>query len=336
MYTGDQHLLQRRYQDLKDKFKFGSQHEDYFDSQLGLVTGMGLVDWPIKERDGYVEGKYNTPFNAVYAGSCGLMSKMAKVMGQKADTEFYANRYQTIKSSLKRRLYDEESGRYFDSLDANGNVNRHCSHHSSAYALAYGMFDNQKMADRISDFVFNDGKFIGSIYFIYFMLKGLINTNHADKAVELLTNPDSTPDAKTFAAIMDALHATITPEAWSNAYKPNLTMSHPWGAAPGLTLIQGLMGIVPVKPGFDQFQINIRAGQLKHLQAKTPSTKGIISVKYDADENGAISLQCHVPMGASAIVKLPNNISQTTVNDQSQAVENHAITLTSGDWTLRY
>lgn len=336
LYTGDQRLLRRRYQDLKGKFYFGSQQDDYFDSQLGLVTGMGLVDWPIKERDGYIEGKYNTPFNAVYAGACGLMSKMAKVMGQAGDAEFFANRYQTIKSALKTCLYDEESGRYFDSLDENGNVNRHCSHHASAYALAYGMFDNQDMADRISDFVFNNGKFIGSIYFIYFMLKGLINTNHADKAVELLTNQDSTPNANTFAAIMDSLHATITPEAWSNAYKPNLTMSHPWGAAPGLTLIQGLMGIVPTKPGFEEFQINVRAGQLKHLQAKTPSAKGMISVKYDVNEDGTVDLQCHVPMGANAVVKLPSDIDKAMVNDQSQVVKEHAVMLNSGDWTLHY
>lgn len=95
------------------------------------------------------------------------------------------------------------------------------------------------------------------------------------------------------------------------------------------------MGITPTEPGFDKFQINVRPGQLKHLRTKTPSVKGTISVDYD-NENDATSLQCHVPMGSKADVKLPQNVAKVTVNNKTQEITNHTISLTNGDWTLRY
>lgn len=125
-----------------------------------------------------------------------------------------------LKKSLISHLYDSTTGRFYDSLNADLSVNQHTAHHSTAYALCYGIYDSQQMADKISRFVANDGKFVGSIYFIYFMLKGLIDSGHADDAVELLTNPDDRKDQKTFAAILNTLKATIAPEAWSNHYKP--------------------------------------------------------------------------------------------------------------------
>lgn len=280
MYTGDLSLLRDRYDVLKKKFLRGENETDNYNEKVGLVSGTGLIDWPIRERDGFIESTYNTPFNAIYVGVYRIMTKIAALFDKKEDVDFYRNRSNTIFNTLLTRLYDDETGRFYDSMNSDGTVNKHSAHHSSAYALCYQVYTDQKMADRLSEFVANDGEFIGSIYFIYFILKGLINGGHAEKALQLLTNPDDTKDKKTFAAILNTLKATIAPEAWSNYYKPNLTLSHPWGAAPGLTIIQGILGVQPTKPGFEEYEINLRTGDLKDIQAKVPSIKGAIIINY--------------------------------------------------------
>ncbi len=360
LYTGNDDELRERYVDLKyklnrgkgaDSFDGASQNFkgalkngrgiDNFDQQVGLVTSNGLVDWPIPERDGFIEGEYNTPFNAVFYGTYRIMSRIAQVTGHPEDASFYANRANIIRHQLIARLYDPETGRFYDSLNKDLSVNRHTAHHSSAYALCYGVYDSQKMADQLADFVANDGHFIGSVYFIYFMLKGLIDSGHADAAVTLLTNPDDQKDAKTFAAILNQLHATIAPEAWSNAYKPNLTFSHPWGATPGLTIIQGIMGINPLKPGFDEFEVRVRPGALTQLRAQTPSAKGLIKVDYERSGQQA-TLTVGVPMNSQATINLSEQSRLKQIRNGGGKLldlttdESNNVFLPSGTYQLTY
>ncbi|TLF41741.1 alpha-L-rhamnosidase [Lacticaseibacillus zeae] len=361
LYTGDDTLLKTRYTALQYKLNRGKSAEsfdgasqsfkgslknskgvDNFDEKVGLVTNDGLVDWPISERDGFVEGTYNTPFNAIFYGAYSTMAKIAKVLHHDDDAAHYQDRAATIKKNLIDKLYDDETGRFFDSLNADQTINRHTSHHASAYALCYGVYTDQAMADRLSQFVANNGQFVGSIYFIYFMLKGLFESGHAADAITLLTDPNDQKDHKSFAAILDSLKATIAPEAWSNHYKPNLTLSHPWGATPGLTIVQGIAGIMPIEPGFSTFRIKVRAGNLTHLNLTTPSVKGLITVHYQQDA-GNQTLEVAIPMNAKAQVELPAQAHQVAVQDQfgkdwTTAVQHDDQTLTipAGSYRITY
>ncbi|GHP14068.1 hypothetical protein YK48G_14930 [Lentilactobacillus fungorum] len=360
LYTGNDEFLKKRYTDLTYKLNRGKSDEsfdgasqdfkgslrntkgvDNFDEQVGLVTNDGLIDWPIPERDGFVEGQYNTPFNAIFYGAYLTMSKIADVCGHPSDADHYRRRAARIKKELIARLYNPATGRFYDSLNADLSVNQHTSHHATAYALCYGVYTNQQMADHMSQFVANDGRFVGSIYFIYFMLKGLINSGHADEAVKLLINPDDRQDQKTFAAILNTLKATIAPEAWSNHYKPNMTMSHPWGATPGLTIVQGIMGINPTQPGFASFTVKIRPGKLRHLKVETPSARGIIKASFDvAGEQRVVKV--NVPMNTRATVILPADSQLLSVRNrdgtdlEGMPPDHHQLGLGSGNYQILY
>ncbi|EHO51237.1 family 78 glycoside hydrolase catalytic domain [Lentilactobacillus kisonensis] len=360
LYTGNDAFLNQRYKDLTYKLNRGKNEQsfdgasqdfmgslrntkgvDNFDERVGLVTNDGLIDWPIPERDGFVEGKYNTPFNAIFYGAYLTMSKIAKTTGHQADAKHYRGRADRIKKALISHLYDSTTGRFYDSLNADLSVNQHTAHHSTAYALCYGIYDSQQMADKISRFVANDGKFVGSIYFIYFMLKGLIDSGHADDAVELLTNPDDRKDQKTFAAILNTLKATIAPEAWSNHYKPNMTLSHPWGATPGLTIVQGIMGINPTKPGFEAFKVKIRPGKLRQVNVQTPSARGIIKAALDVN-GGQQLLDITVPMNSKTTIVLPAGAQLGSVKDsggvdlEGMHTDNDQLILGSGNYHVSY
>lgn len=339
LYTGDETLLERRYVTLKDKFNRGKNGQDNFNEKVGLVTGNGLVDWPIRERDGFIEGKYNTPFNAIYCGIYRIMSQIAAVTQHRADQIFYEHRAETIKQQMIIYLYNAKTGSYYDSLNGDLSVNQHMSHHSSAYALCYGAYNGQVMADKLSHFVANNGKFIGSVYFIYFMLKGLINVGHSEEALELLTNVDDQKNHKTFAAILKHLGATISPEAWSNYYKPNLTLSHPWGATPGLTIVQGIMGIIPLEPGFNLFRLRIQPGNLTRLRVTTPSAKGIIQAEY-ISEDSYKKIKINVPMNSRVQIKLQKQSQLVEIREHEKKIsislKNGQLTLSSGHYDLIY
>ncbi|GAF39904.1 hypothetical protein JCM14202_1783 [Agrilactobacillus composti DSM 18527 = JCM 14202] len=348
LYTGDATLLAARYDVIKEKLKRGAtktdnanaswrpaKQADNYDEDLHLVTNNGLIDWPIRERDGYVEGTYNTPFNAIYVGIYQIMAQIAAVVGQKADQAIYAKRSADLKAAMIARLYDQKAGKFYDSLQADLTPNTHFSHHASAYALCYGVYDSKAMADQLAEFVANNGEFIGSIYFIYFMLRGLLNSGHAQAASRLLLNDDDQKDAKTFAAILNQLKATIAPEAWSNYYKPNLTLSHPWGATPGLTIVQGIAGIMPLEPAFKRFSVRVQAGKVKRFTLQTPCCKGLIKLNYQRLDTMA-TLTLTAPANTTAVITLPDTAQAVTVDDQTQTPIKNTLTVTSGQHIIRY
>lgn len=304
LYTGDSALLAKRYPVLQAKLHRGPDNSDNYDPALHLVRGTGLIDWPERERDGYVVGTYNTAFNAIYVGAYRTMAKIAALLGHREDAAMYENRALLVKKALLTRLWDPAAGAFYDSLQADGTVNAHHAKHATAYALAYDVTSGPAMTKQMARIVYNAGHFFGSIYFIYFILRGLIDHGYGALAEQLLNNPDDQAGAKTFAAILHRLQATITPEAWSNTHKPNLTMSHPWGAAPVLTIVQGLAGIRPLQAGGYRVGVHVQVTPGTRFALTTPTSQGLITLNYHEEGRTAI-VDLTVPMNAEAVVTTP-------------------------------
>lgn len=302
LYTGNPDSLIRNYEVLKRKMTAG-----IYDESMGLVQinpgldkrgNNGLIDWPVNERDNYVPGIYPTPLNAEFAGACFCMSQIATVVGNIDDKVVYEKHYNCIKKSMVHYLYNDKDGKFYDSMNSNTEINKHSSLHATAYALAYGIYDEKEypdMLDKMTEFVCNNGIFKGSIYMTYFILRGLYKGNNGNAAAKLLLNQDNNNN-KSFKAVLDGLNATIAPEAWNNDYKSNMTMSHPWGASSGCSLVQGMFGILPIKPGFKEFEIKIQPGDIRNVQMKVPTIKGAIFLSY-----------INSSIGNDVKVKIPSN-----------------------------
>ena len=316
MYTGNKDSISEYYTGLKKKL---TEEVEYEDSATGLIQANGsqagntsLIDWPTSERDGYQGSYYDVVFNAEYVGIYLKMADISTALGKTDDAKYYTEKSEKLKESLLKYAYDKENGCFYDSLAKDYAATKHSSTHATAYALTYGVFDSQEMADQMCDFVYEKCKdeFKGSVYVTYFILKGLYNGNHGDYAEKLMTNQKVGTDVKTFASLLDDLNCTITPEAWGHKWKGNMTMSHPWGAAPGCSIVQGTFGIMPIDAGFDEFTIKFQPGEVASAEVTTPSVKGEIQASYangtaDDIENLKMTASVTIPVNTKAKVSLP-------------------------------
>lgn len=316
IYTGNTDSIRENYAALKKKLTTKVASED---AATGLIRVNGsqagetaLIDWPTSERDGYQGSHYDVVINAEYVGIYRYMAIISEALGQSVDAASYKAKADKLQSSLITYAYDNTNGCFYDSLDQSYNATRHSSTHATAYALTYGVFDSQDMADDMCTFVYNNCKdaFKGSVYVTYFILKGLYTGNHGEMAQKLMTNPKVGTDVKTFASLLDNLNCTITPEAWGHAHKGNMTLSHPWGASPGCSIVQGLFGILPTKAGFEEFSVKLQPGGIASASVKAPTVKGAVLVSY---ENGSeedlaanrLTASVTVPTNTRAVVSLP-------------------------------
>ena len=323
LYTGDTRSVTTYYEALKKKLTVKVAKRD---EATGLIQGVksnagtgAIIDWPMNERDGYKGSTYDVIFNAEYVGIYGYMAKIAQALGKGED----AANYQKLSDQLKKTLitygYNQSAGCFYDSLSADLQPTDHSSVHATAYALAYGVFDSKEMADQMCNYVYNRCKeeFVGSVYASYFILKGLYNGNHGEMAQALITNPEVGEDVKTFASLLDDLYCTITPEAWGHKYKGNMTLSHPWGASPGCSIVQGMFGITPTTPGFYTFDIKLQPGQINGASVTTPTVQGTVSASYQKTDGG-YTTTVTIPANTTATLWLPAAKQGTlTVNGES-------------------
>lgn len=310
LYTGDTRSIETYYEALKKKLTVKVEKQDAAtglveakDSQAGKTS---IIDWPLSERDGYKGSTYDVVLNAEYAGIYGYMATIARTLGLEDDAVYYEGLSDKLKQTLITYAYNKEDGCFYDSLSADLKPTQHSSMHATAYALAYGVFDSDEMADKMCEYVYNRCKneFVGSVYMSYFILKGLYNGNHGEMAEALLTIPTVGENVKTFASLLDDLNCTITPEAWGHKHKGNMTLSHPWGASPGCSIVQGMFGIYPTTPGFYTFDIKLQPGEIKAASVTAPCVQGSISASYAKTEKG-LSATVTVPANTTATLWLP-------------------------------
>mgnify|MGYP002987395254 CR=1 FL=1 len=319
MYTGDKRTLASSYEALKSKTL-----ENYYDSSEGLmkdvvngsVAGQQVMtDWPAVDRDGYNTSSayYNTVFNAVCSGAYADMAKIAEELGYEGDRAYYQNLSDTIKQNMIAKLYNAETGKFWDGLTVTGEVVEHSAQHATAYALAYGIYTDQTMADQMCNAIENDGELKVSLYSSYFLLQGLYNSNHGNLARKIMSNPDAELGVNSWSYMMYGQGATITTEFWNNIKKTNMSTAHAWGTAPGSMLIRGMFGIQPLTPGFDTFQIKIQPGGLQQASVKVPTMKGEIKASYALDGTGAMTGEVTIPANSKAVFTVPCTNGQASL-----------------------
>ena len=343
LYSGDIAFLRDHYDQLKNAL-----YDSSYNSNLGLVHNPGkvvMVDWPYSQRDSYEVSNtaYNTAFNAVCSAAYRDMGNIAAALGYGDDASFLKERSDVIKQNMISRLYDQNTGRFYDGLTEAGAVVNHCAQHATAFSLACGIYADQAMADRMSATIVADGTIRMSVYGSYFLLDGLYQSGSGTLARQFMSNPDTQYSSNSWAYMLKKLGATMSTEAWSPEAKGNMTFSHAWGSSPASQIVRGMFGIKPTAPGFSQFEVKVQPGGLTEGAVEIPTVKGTIPVSFRLAQDGVITVRVSVPANTQAQVLLPANADgsrSVTVNGtdtQAEVQQNFVkVSLGSGTYELVY
>ncbi len=314
MATGDRRLLSAWYETLK-----ANLFSDCIDArgliQMPVVASSNqnsiLVDWPPSERDGYdMTVAYNTVLNALQVRALGDMAAIATALGKHSDAADFAAQREALKAVMLDKLYDPACGLFRDGLSAEGVPSPHHAQHATAYALAAGIYADTAMAHRMAEAMTADGKLHVSVYAAFFLLDGLYRAGRGDIANRLMLDEDCTEGARTWAYMIRRLGATVTTEAWNEKNKPNMTLSHPWGAAPGYFFMAGICGITPISPGYATMNIRPAFWGIESADVTLPTIRGPIRMAWQSIEGGH-RLTVVLPANTRATLHLPDDRTVT-------------------------
>ncbi|MFK7738377.1 MAG: family 78 glycoside hydrolase catalytic domain [Pirellulaceae bacterium] len=309
MHSGDREWLQHRYEYLKTKTLLDRSRDD------GLVTSDAndrnrndLVDWPKKERDGFVFTEVNTVVNAFHQVALLRMAEMARALDKKAEAQLFQARFKLANQSMQKKLFDPTRGIYVDGLDT-----PHSSIHSLLFPLAFGLVPTERI-DGVVDWL-KRKEMDCSVYASQYLLEALFEHGGDSEALALIAAEGD----RSWKHMLQS-GTTITWEAWDLKYKPNLDWNHAWGAAPANLFPRFILGIQPQDPGWRVARIRPTIGHLDHAKGQVPTPRGGVNVEWR--RNGAeLIFEFQLPAGVKARLDLPAPDSSQSVYLNGEAAE---------------
>lgn len=305
--SGDAAWLAPRFEALKSKLLLERAGPD------GLLVSNDaqrkrndIVDWPARERDGFVFQPVNTVVNAFYLRSLLLMAEMAKALNKDAEAADYTARERVARAAFQGKLFDVNRGVYRDGLGTD-----HASQHANLFPLAFGLVPVKHRAG-VTEFVVKRGMAC-SVYSAQYLLEGLFQNDAGVEALQLIEAPTD----RSWRHMVDR-GTTITWEAWDQKYKPNQDWNHAWGAAPANLLPRFVLGAQPLTPGWSRTLVRPNPGTLKFAEGKIPTPMGPIRVEWRQGQTFSLSLT--LPAGMSAKVELPEIAGASGVFKAGQAI----------------
>ncbi|MER5683174.1 family 78 glycoside hydrolase catalytic domain [Streptomyces sp. NPDC002205] len=252
----------------------------------------GLGDWSATDN--------TTPMQlAVLAGyytSLGDMSKIAEVLGKKADRAKYA--------TLAAQTADEFNAR-FRHEDADGVYYGSDSEASNAMALDAGVVpaaDRAKVVNRLVTSVRRADNHIttGSVA-LGPLFRALEAGGRDDVIYDMIVNRTSPG----YGYLIDSGHTTL-----SESLDGSGSQNHHFLGQVDAWLISGLAGIrqTPGSVGYTQVDISPAVvGDLSHAQGTYNTPQGAVTSAWHKDSKGNLTLKITVPDGSTANVRVPTS-----------------------------
>jgi alpha-L-rhamnosidase len=292
LHSGDAKWLEPRYESLKTKLLTERADADGWIRSNKKQQGKDdIVDWPAKERDGYVFREVNTVVNAFRLAALAKMADLAKALGKTGEAGDFSKRHAEGRERFHKALFMQDKGAYRDGIGTD-----HASSHASLFPLAFGLVPEDHRAAVVAYLVKRG--MTCSVYAAQYLLEGLFAYGADQAALKLITASGD----RSWRHMVES-GTTITWEAWDMRYKPNQDWNHAWGAAPASLLPRFVLGAEPVSAGWKTTRIRPHPGGLSHSNGKVPTPLGPINIAWTHKDS--FDLQLDLPAGIKATIELP-------------------------------
>lgn len=326
--TGDRAFLAEAYPKLCDVAAYVARH---IDPATGLVTKLtggggaylhGIVDWPATMRYGYdMSATARTVINGWAHADFTTLAAIADTLGRPADRDAYLERANALATAINARLLRPD-GLYHDGLLADGTPSPHASQHANMFPLVLGIVPASHRA-AVVEHVKAKGMSVGMVT-LPWLLRALDAAGQGPALLDLFTNAGQPGWAQCLAK-----GATATWESW-DADTTGQSLSHAWGASGLETYYRSILGIRPLKPGYDEVLIRpLDFGEkLSWAKGRIATDHGPLSVHWIRTA-AAYTLHVNLPASVTARVALPWTRPGTVTLDGKpvpfSTEDNHAV-----------
>jgi hypothetical protein len=169
-------------------------------------------------------------------------------------------------------------------------------------------------------------QFMISPYYNFYVITAMAQAGHRRETLEEIRNywggmvkegATSTWEAYDPSWPKEDFHRSLQSDNGQGYF---VSLAHGWASGPAAWLIEQVLGIQPLEPGFSEVSIRPDLVDLEWARGAEPTPQGLIRVEYRKAAKG-LEAEIDLPQGLIAKVSMPASAGQTCVMVNGKSLE---------------
>jgi hypothetical protein len=330
-YTGNKEALFELLPAVEETFVRSLKLSD----ERGLLSINGawnLIEWANNDVSEYGECVANSMLLSYCFSE---FAKIYEDLGMQERAAEYASHGARIKAAVNEYAWSEERGAYIDTVRDAGEYEKYLAYYAeigkeplsfekymalsrvsvqtNTFAVLYGIADGERrkkaleiLAENIEKGIYISGTpanrtagapteeeapdgivHIGSPFFMFYALGALFENGYSELALKSIV--------REWGDMLGAGVNTCTESFNSKTEWKTRSVAHAWSASPALYMISDVLGVKPVKPGFEGFTVSPCESKLSYAKGSVPTPYGEIHVEWHKNSCGETEISVKAP-----------------------------------------
>jgi hypothetical protein len=284
--TGRTDLLNESAETMHRLFDFLQSHESP-EGLIGSFEGYWMfLDWvPI------FKGDFSAPFNLLYLQAIRYAAQICELLGYQKWASAYIEKANRLESAIDKFFWDAKSKSWRDGYDAAaGKQVEQISQHTNTLAILLGL-KPETHADIAREVLLKSAKskrtkiITASPFFYAYVLQAMAGQGLLEEVLEIISDK--------WGTFLD-LNASTFYEMWTVTIE---SRCHAWSSSPVYHLMQIVLGIRPVGPGWTRLRIAPFPGKLEFARGVVPTPRGPLRVEWEKAGDDQLAVRLDVPDG---------------------------------------
>jgi hypothetical protein len=278
LYTGDLEFIRQNYAKMLTLMDFCLKRRNKNGMMEGLDGDWIFIDWAKMEKKGEVSAE-----QLLFYRSLEILSEFSQLLNQQDNFIKFDELAKELKSKIVEFYWQEDLGGLVTTR-INEKPVEQITKHSNIFALMFNVLDQDQTERVINNVLLNDNiPRIKTPYFRFYELAALCEAGKHDFVInEMLDywggmlNLGATTFWEEYDPALEGVeHYVMYGEPFDKS------LCHAWGASPIYLLGKYYLGVSPLTPGYETYQIKPNLGTLSWIQGSVPTPDGDIDVYMD-------------------------------------------------------
>ncbi len=288
MYTGDRHFVEQIYPRMQSLMAYCLSRAGKQGMMEGLAGDWVFVDWSPQPMDKHGFLAFE---QVLFCKSLETMALCARIVENSHDEEEYYSLYTSLRKKLLPTFWDETRHALIHNV-VKGKRSKEVTRYANMFAIFFDYLNEEQKQDVARHVIYNDKVMpITTPYMQFYELEALCSLGNQQEVLTRMKEywggmlaHGATSFWEAYAPSVDADGLRPIADHLAMYGRPyGKSLCHAWGASPVYLLGKYFLGVKPVKPGYEEFEIKPILGGLEYMEGTVPTPNGEIKVYMDHD-----------------------------------------------------
>jgi hypothetical protein len=238
---------------------------------------------------------------------------LAKLWGDSKRAEDYLENAEKLRGNIRRNFWCTDRKAFVNGFDRKGDLDEKITPYAQIFAILFGLV-NEEEAKLLADRYICASDRKQSCYSMskYWEYLAVAKVKRADFIVKELKHAWGEMVERGYVRFFEDIRPGEDEDRYISFYgRPfGCSLCSCWsGAVPVVSMLEGVLGIAPLAPGFEKCRIRPFIGDLRWIEGTVPTPKGIIRLELGDGGKGRLIL----PEGIEAYLEGICDVHQRTV-----------------------